>query len=124
MRQHLGAIFGSVGSERLDPLGCKAVLLGPLSTRDLAVGDVANDQVEECILRLASDRGPPLTTHELLALEHVERLIERPTLPSVERSQRAPPEDLSDHRCVLNESLLLGGERVEPGGDESLQGLG
>ena len=88
MRQHLGAILGSVRSERLDPLGCEAVLLGPLSTRDLAVGDVANEQVEECVLRLAADRGAPLAANELLALEPVERLLERPAL-AVRRAQPA-----------------------------------
>ena len=93
------------------------MLLAPLSTRDLSVGDVANDQVEERVLRFAADRGPALAANELLAFQHVERLLERPALSSVERSQRAPPEDLSDHRCVLNESLLLGGEAIETRGD-------
>ena len=39
-------------------------------------------------------------------------------------SERPGPEDLADHRCVLDQELLVGRKRVEPGGDDPLDRLG
>ena len=40
-----------------------------------------------------------------------------------ERGEHTCPEHLPDHRGVLNQLLLGGRERVEPGGDHALHGL-
>ena len=51
--EHLGEVLGAVAGEGGEPLGCAPVLLRPLRPRDLAVGDVADQGVEEGVLRLA-----------------------------------------------------------------------
>ncbi len=47
MGEHLGPVLGTVGRQRLEPLGGEAVALGAGRPRDLAVGDVAHQLVEE-----------------------------------------------------------------------------
>src|SRR5690348_5287207 len=92
-------------SERLDPLGHAEVLLSSFSPWDLSVRDVTDEDVLERILRLALDRAATGTLHELLLPQNVELLLRRP--------ERSEPEDLSDHRSVLQQRLLLRRERVE-----------
>ena len=74
--------------------------------------------------RLAGDRRAPLAPDELLALERVERssTVQRGSAADAPPARR--PEDLADHRRVLEQRLLVGGERVEPRGDDALDGLG
>jgi hypothetical protein len=48
------------------------VLLAPNPTGDLAVRNVADEDVPERVLRLAGDRRAPLTPNELVTLESVE----------------------------------------------------
>ena len=54
--EHLGVVLGAVAGERTDPLRDATVLLGPLGARDLAVGDVTDERVEERVLGLPGDR--------------------------------------------------------------------
>jgi hypothetical protein len=122
VREHLGAVL-AIRAQRLDPLGRELVLLRPQGARDLAVGDVANEHVPERVLSLGRNRGAPLAPHELLALEPVQALLDRPALEPVHGGERSAPEDLPDHGRVLNERLVLGGERVEPCSDDPLDGL-
>jgi len=63
--------------ERLDPLGRQPVLLRAGGARDLAVGDVADEQVPEGVLRLVGDRGPPRPLHEILPLKRMQALLGR-----------------------------------------------
>ena len=53
MRAQLGLVV--VPAERVDPLHGEAVLLRPLGPRDLPVGDVADEEMAECVLVLALD---------------------------------------------------------------------
>ena len=73
--------------------------------------------MQEGVLRFPRDRGAAITTHELLALERVEGVV-------VGAGQRTRPEDLADHRGVLQERLLLRRETVDPRCDEALHRLG
>src|SRR5439155_11088394 len=45
VREQLGLVVGP--SQFLDPFGCEAVLVGAAAARDLAVGDVTDEQVAE-----------------------------------------------------------------------------
>lgn len=67
VRQHLGVLVRA--PEQLDPSGGRGMLPGPHRARDLSVSDVAQQDVEERVLRLAGDRGLPLAADELLALQ-------------------------------------------------------
>src|SRR5207302_3577726 len=69
--EHLGVVLGAVAGEGGEPLRRPPVLLRPLRARDLAVGDVADECVEERVLRLAGDRGTAVAADELLPFERV-----------------------------------------------------
>jgi hypothetical protein len=60
VREQLRAILGSVLREQLDPLGGEAVLLRSGRARNRAVGDVADEDVQERVLALALDGRAPL----------------------------------------------------------------
>ena len=122
MREHLGMVF--VPAEPLDPLAGQPVLLSSPGTRNLAVGDISNEQVQEGVLALARHRGPPLATDELLSLQVVQGLLRGRPLHACDAGGGTQPEDLADHRSVLKQGLLLVGKRIEPGGDDSLHRLG
>ena len=95
------------------------MLVGPLRSRDLLVRNVADERMSKDVLVLACDRAPAISRHELLSRKRVQSAFERPAL-ATEGSQ---PEDSPDHGCVLEQRLLLGRQRVEPGGDDALHGL-
>ena len=124
MREHLDPVVGAVARERADPLGAEAMLVDAPRARDLPVGDVADERVQERVLRLAGDRGAALAADELLPLERVERLVELELHAAADRGQPGGPEDLADHGGVLDELLLGGRERVEARGDHPLHRLG
>src|SRR2546430_16825137 len=68
MGEQLGEV-GTVGRERLDPLGCQTVLVGSLGPRDLPVRHVADEDVPEGVLALARHRAAGLRPDELLPLQ-------------------------------------------------------
>src|SRR5436190_13569073 len=84
--------------------------------RDLAVGDVAHQDVLEGELRLARDRTAPCALHELLLLQRMETVLVD--------AERTEPEHLPQHRSDLQYRLLLRRERVEARGDDALHALG
>ena len=59
-------------SERFDPCGRARVFVGARSARNLAVRDVANEQMPKRILAIVCNRRSALTADELLALERVQ----------------------------------------------------
>jgi hypothetical protein len=123
MSEHLGAVL-TIGAQGLDPLGREPVLLGSKGARDLSVGDVADEHMPKRVLRLGRHRRAPLPPHELLALEPVQALLHGPALEPVHGGESPAPEDLPEHGRILDERLVLGGERVEPRGDDPLHVLG
>src|SRR5438552_14215635 len=115
VREHLGAVVAPVRSERLDPLGGGAVQVDTARARDLPVRDVADEQVQERVLRLARNGGAAVAADELLPLESVQWLLERGRRRTTDCGERRGPVDLAEHRSDLDELLLLGRERVEAG---------
>ena len=115
--EHLGVVVRP--SERLDPLGDAAVLLGAVGAGDLPVGDVANEGVRERELGLALDGRAPLAAHEPLALQRVERRRAASLTPS----RTAPPRRPCRPRRRRAAAPSRLGEPVETGGDDALERL-
>src|SRR5690242_12998105 len=118
VREHLRVVLGT--AERVEPRSRALVPLGAGAARDLAVGDLADEHVAERVLLLPADRGTALPAHELLPLERVQPLPGSLQLVVSDRAYGTEPEDLAEHRRVLEELLLLGRKPVEAGGDDSL----
>ena len=112
-----------LAAQRRHPVGHGPVLLGPRRSRDLAVGDIADEQVQEGVLALALDRRTPLAADELLARQRMQALLDGGPIAPVHLRDRPRPEDLAEDRGILQQRLLLRLEAVEPGGDDSLDGL-
>ena len=122
MREHLGVVLAS--AELLDPAGGEEVLLGPLGPGNLAVGDVADEQMPEGVLADRPRRCCPRSrrTNSFRSSACSPSSNARPAGPA--SRERTGPEALADHRGVLEQRLLLRLEQVEPGGDQALDGLG
>ena len=86
--EHLRVVLGAVAGEGRKPFRSSAVLLRPLRARDLSVGHVTDERVEEGVLRLPGDRGAPVAADELLPLECVDG-------GRVRAGERARPEDFA-----------------------------
>ena len=121
--EHLRSVLGSLDVERLDPGSGEAMLLRPPPPRDLAVGDVANEDVPEGVLRLAVDRGAAVAPDEPLALEREQPLLDPPARQASEGHEGACPERPADDRSVLEERLLGRWQGVESGRDDGLDRL-
>ena len=121
--QHLGAVLGALRRQRLDPAGRPPVLARAPRARDLLVGDVPHQRVGEGVLRLAQHDRVALPPQQLLSLQLVQHVLRRPALPLPDLGQRAEPERAADHRRVLQQQLLIRGQRVEAGGDDRLHRL-
>jgi hypothetical protein len=122
--EHLGQILDPLARFALDP-GCRgAVATCPLRPRDLAVGNVAHEQVPERILALPFHRARAGRADELLAGKLVQGQLEVTRLATADLSQGAHPKDLADYGRVLKQALAFRRERVQTGGDERLQTLG
>ncbi len=106
--EHLGPVLGTLCRQRLDPLGCAEVELGPPRARDLAVRDVADEDVPERVLHLAGHRSAPLAPDQLLALERMQHLLGLPPRRVADRGDGTEPEDLPDHGGLVEERLLDG----------------
>ncbi len=105
MREQLRVLLRA--AERLDPLGCRAVLLSAPRARDLVVGDVADEDVAERVLGLAGDGGVLLAADELLALQRVQPLLHRPPGEPGDLRERSHPDDLAQDGGVLEHVLFL-----------------
>jgi len=119
--EHLGVVLGP--AERPDPFRGQAMLLRAPAAGDLPVGDIADQHVEERILRLVCDGRTPGSLHEVLALQRVQLHFRLPSVHPLRKSHGAQPEDLAHHRGSLQERLLPGRQSVEPRGDDALHGL-
>ena len=110
-------------AERVDPGRRGPMLARSDRARDLAVGDIANQEVSEGVLALACDRRAAAASHELLSLERVQQLLRLPARQAADRLDRTEPEDLSHDGCVLKQQLLLLGQGVEACRDDPLDGV-
>ena len=73
--------------------------------------------------RSPSHRRRPDRAEELLLRELVEGLADLDAVAIAHRLEGTRPEDLPDHRCVLQEPLAIGRQRVEPGRDDPVDAL-
>ena len=122
VREQLGVVLRP--PQGLDPRRRGSVQVGAPRTRDLPVGDVAHEPVAEDVLVLAGHGGATLALDELLADERVHGRVDGRRIGFAERGDRTDPEDAADDRRVLERGLLLGRQRVDPGGDQPLDRLG
>ena len=120
VREHVDAL---VGCDRLNPLGCEAMLVCSGGTRDLRIRDVAQKQVYERVLRLADDRRTALAADKLLALERMQPFARSMCVDSSDGFERSQPEHTPEHCGVLDQLLFLGRQRIEPSGNDPLDGL-
>src|SRR5512132_3978570 len=100
------------------------MLLGPVDSRDLPVGHVAHERVREGVLSISLDRRASLAPDELPPFEAVQRLLEFACRAAPDRCQGSVPEDLADDGGILQQRLLRLRERIETGGDQTVDGLG
>ncbi len=118
--EDLGVVLHPLTRDHLEPRGGPAVPLSPLCPRDLGVGDVSDQGVEEAVLGLALHRGASGRADQLLAGELVHGLVHLLGFALSHRGDRARPEDLADHRGVGQHGLLRLIEGVQSGGDQPL----
>ena len=118
--QHLGVVVAA--AERLDPPRGGDMLDGTVRAGNLAVRDVADEDMEESVFALVRDRRAACALNESLSFERVEKvsgLVRRP--PACDA---ADPEHLPVHGRVVQECLLLGRQPVEARRDDPLHRLG
>ena len=123
VREHLGPILGSVPRQRLDPLGGSSMLRDALGSRNLAISDVANQNVAELVFRLPCDGRAASAPDELSPDKRAELLVELLSRHGADRRERTDPKDLSEHCRILEQRLSLDVERVEARCDDALHGL-
>src|SRR6266571_511353 len=97
VREHFRVIVRT--PERFDPFRSATMLAGARSTRNLPIRDIANENVAERMLRFVRNGRLPSALHESLALECMQMLLGFDARAPVD--EPAEPEDLSEHRCVL-----------------------
>ena len=120
MSQEVGVVGHAFAGHLLEPVGSSLVLGGPRTTRDLAVGDVADQRVPERVFGLTFDRRQPCRAQELLAGQLMEALADVLATALAHRLECSRPEDLADDGSVLEQPLAVRRQRVEPCGDEPL----
>ena len=123
MGEQLGQVLDPLACLALDPGGRGAVPARALRPGDLAVGDIADEQMPEGVLALALHRAHPGRADELLASQLVQRKFELGLIAAADLGQRAHPEHLPEHGRVLKQALPIRRERVQAGGDQRLQTL-
>ena len=122
--EQLGMVGDPVAGDLLDPGGDRPVLGDPGRPRELAVGHLAGEVVPEGVLALAGDRGAAGGADERPAGQLLEVGLGAGRVPPADREQRPRPEHRADHRGVLQQRSALGGEGVQPGGDQGVDRVG
>jgi hypothetical protein len=122
VREHLRMVIDT--AERLEPLGCAAMLVDSRRSGDLRIRNVADEYVAEGVLGLSGQRRTPLPAHELLSIECMQQLFSAATIQAGDRLERSGPEHLPEHRRVLQQILLCRRKTVEPCRDDALHVLG
>ena len=123
MRQHLSPVVGTSRGQRLDPASHGHMLRGARGARNLPVGDLAHDRMQERVLGLARQRGATLAANELFTLERVQQALHVGMLPRLDGRHGARPEHLPDHRGVVKKRLLFAGQSVDARGHEPVDGV-
>ena len=105
--EDLGEVFGADGGRSSSQRARRGVLGRPVGERELGVGDVADQGVDEDELGLALDRGGALRTHELLGDQVVEALEDLGELMRAHGGDRSGPEAATDDGGVGEQRLAL-----------------
>ena len=124
MGEHVGHVFGPSRGLPLDPRGSQLMPRRAVGARNLSVADIPDEGVLESVLGFPFHRGRACGEDELSTGQVVQGHLDLGIVPHAHLEDRAGPEDLADHRCVLQHGLSLDGEQVEAGGDQPLHALG
>ena len=122
--EDLGHVLGAAAAALLEPARQGGVLDGAVGPGQLGVGHVADQGVDEEELGLALDGRAAHGANQLLGDEFDESLEHLGGLPSADGSDCPRPEAATDDRCICEQRLALGGEQIEPGGDERADRVG
>ena len=95
-----------------------------LALRERLVGDVADEVLQEAVLAVLGRARVGLDAEHLLAHQRGEQRLELGLGEPGSAASACSGEGLAEHRGVLEQPALLGGEAVEPGGDQRVQRLG
>ena len=79
----------------------------PLRPGDLAVGDIADEQMPEGVLALTLHRAQPRRADELLTGKLVQSQLELGLVAAADLGQRAHPEHLPENSRVLKQALAF-----------------
>ena len=124
VRRHLGEIRRAVRGERGDPVAREPVHVGTARPRDLAVRDVADQDVREGVLLLVGHGRPRLRVNEALLRELAEPCLDVLPREACDVRERPDPERLADDGGVLKHGLPVRRERVEARRDQRLERVG
>ena len=124
MREQLGAILAPVVGQGLDPSGDPNVALDPVWTRKLPVDGVADERVDEGVLRGSEDCRPPVAPEELLAPERAQDPVDRLVVLLRDEPEAVRPHDAAHHRGVAEQLLLSRWEEVDPSGHDPEHAVG
>src|SRR5438270_655183 len=116
--QHVGG--AAMTLEALDPPRGAQMQLAPIGARDLRVGDIAHEHVDEGVLGIALDRRPPLPANEAHPGQRVQARFELAAWRRVQRLDGAEPEGAAEHGGALQQRLVGRIESVEPRRDHAL----
>src|SRR4029077_13490946 len=106
--------------ELLDPGRGLLVSRRALAARELPVCDLLREGMRKREFDFPCDRGAPVATQELRALELVERFLRLPLRALPQRAHATQPARPPEYGRFRDESLLGGRERVEAGRDDAV----
>src|SRR4051794_11213350 len=109
--QQFGFVVALTG-ELFDPQGGGLVFLGAIGAANLGIGHVPGQGVPELELGLTVHRGAPNPLEQLFSLQAVEEVFSLPRALIGERADCANPRRLAYYRGILDQRLLLRGERI------------
>ena len=118
--QDIRDVVDAVAQLRLEPGRGRGMAGGPRSAWQLAVGDVATQDVPEGVLALAGHRALCRRTQEAELRELGQRPCDLAGIPLAHRHQWPVPEDLADNRGIGQQALAVGRERVEARGQQGM----
>jgi hypothetical protein len=118
--EDLGVIGGPLPRHGLDPGRRALVALHTLGARNLRITHFADQRVGEGVFGLACHGRSPGGADEFFACQLMQHCPDFGFVMAAHIRDGAGPEDLAQHRGVLQQPLALGGEGIEPGRDQPL----
>ena len=112
-----------LGERRAQERRCREVARPPLVARQRLVRDVADEVLQEAVLAVLGRARVGLQAQHLLAHERGEQRLELLGREPRQRPQAVAGERLAEHGAVRKKPALVGGEAVQPRGDQCVQRL-